>query len=151
MIRSGTTTFADMYLHMDQIALAVEEVGMRASLTRGLIFLEEDQGRRMEEALDLVERWSGQAEGRITTMLGPHAPFTCPPEPLREVILLAQQKKLPIHIHLAETKEEVQKMREKYNKTPTEYLYHLGLFDQLHVLLAHGVHLHHRDIQRLKG
>lgn len=151
MIKSGTTAFADMYIHMNEIALAVEEVGMRASLTRGLVFLADDGGRRMSEAIDLIDRWSGGADGRITTMIGPHSPYTCPPEPLRDLIALAEKRDIPIHIHLAETKEEVIKMREKYNKTPAEYLYDLGLFEQSHVLLAHSVHLNRRDIGYLRG
>ncbi|MFD1990596.1 amidohydrolase [Paenibacillus nicotianae] len=151
MIRSGTTAFADMYMHMNQIAQAVDEVGMRASLTRGLVFQEDDQGARIREAIELVENWHGQADGRITTMFGPHAPYTCPPDSLREVIKLAEHYQLPIHIHLAETKEEVVTIREHYGQTPTQYLYELGLFEQLHVMLAHSVHLTKRDIQYLKG
>lgn len=151
MIKSGTTAFADMYIHMNEIAQAVADSGMRASLTRGLVFFEDDGGRRMQEAIDLVDRWSGAADGRITTMFGPHAPYTCPPEPLSEVIQLARQRNVPIHIHLAETKEEIVKIREKYQQTPTEYLYNLGLFEQTHVLLAHSVHLNRRDIGYLKG
>lgn len=151
MIKSGTTAFADMYVHMNEIATAVQEVGMRASLTRGLVFLQDDGGKRLTEALELVERWNGKAEGRISTMLGPHAPYTCPPEALREIVSIAEELNLPIHIHLAETKEEVIKIQEKYNQTPTEYLYNEGLFERLHVLLAHSVHLNRRDIRFLKG
>lgn len=151
MIKSGTTAFADMYIHMNEIAVAVEEVGMRASLTRGLVFGIDDGGRRMAEALDLIDRWSGKAEGRITTMFGPHSPYMCPPEHLKEVILLAEQRNIPIHIHLAETIEEVIKIRDKYNQTPTQLLYDVGLFEQAHVLLAHSVHLNRRDIGLLRG
>ncbi|MBT2292214.1 amidohydrolase [Paenibacillus albidus] len=151
MIRSGTTAFADMYMHMNEIAAAVEESGMRASLTRGLVFTVPDGGRRMTEALDLIERWSGAADGRITTMLGPHSPYLVPPEPLGEIIKLAEKRDLPVHIHLAETREEVMQIREKYRMTPTEYLHHAGLFEKCHVLLAHSVHLNRRDIGRLSG
>ncbi|WP_339187847.1 amidohydrolase [Paenibacillus sp. FSL R5-0490] len=151
MIRSGTTAFADMYIHMNEIAEAVKQTGMRASLTRGMVFMEEDGGRRLQEAIDLVQRWSGAAEGRITTMYGPHSPYTCPMEPLREVIAMAVTEDIPLHIHLAETKEEVVKIRERYGMTPTEYLEEAGMFEQAHVLLAHGVHLNRRDIGRLKG
>ncbi|TVX92062.1 amidohydrolase [Paenibacillus agilis] len=151
MIKSGTTAFADMYVHMNEIAQAIEEVGMRASLTRGLVFFEDDKGRRLREAMELIDQWHGAADGRITTMFGPHAPYTCPPEPLKEVIRLAEDKKLPIHIHLAETKEEIVKIRDKYNQTPTEYLYNLGLFEKSHVLLAHAVHLTRKDISYLVG
>ncbi|WP_028593078.1 amidohydrolase [Paenibacillus assamensis] len=151
MIKSGTTAFADMYVHMNEIAQAIDEVGMRASLTRGLVFFQDDKGRRLREAMELIEQWHGAAEGRITTMFGPHAPYTCPPEPLKEVIRLAEEKNLPIHIHLAETKEEIVKIRDKYNQTPTEYLYNLGLFEKSHVLLAHAVHLTRKDISYLVG
>lgn len=151
MIRSGTTAFADMYIHMNEIAEAVKQTGMRASLTRGMVFMEDDGGRRLQEAIDLVQRWSGAADGRITTMYGPHSPYTCPVEPLREVIALAVTEDIPLHIHLAETKEEVVKIRERYGMTPTEYLEEAGMFEQTHVLLAHGVHLNRRDIGRLKG
>lgn len=151
MIKSGTTAFADMYIHMDEIAFAVEETGIRASLTRGLVFAEDDGGRRMAEALDLIERWSGKAEGRITTMLGPHSPYMCPPEPLSRVIRLAEETGVPIHIHLAETKEETVKIRDRYGLTPTEYLAHAGMFDRAHVLLAHGVHLNRKDVRLLAG
>ncbi|MGV2884157.1 amidohydrolase [Paenibacillus taichungensis] len=151
MIRSGTTAYADMYIHMNEIAEAVMETGIRASLTRGMVFVEDDGGRRLQEAVDLVQRWSGKAEGRITTMYGPHSPYTCPVEPLREVIAMAEQENVPIHIHLAETKEEVVKIRERYGMTPTEYLEEAGMFEKAHVLLAHGVHLNRRDIGRLKG
>ena len=150
MIKSGTTAFADMYIHMNEIAAATEEVGMRASLTRGLVFLENDGGRRVSDAVDLIRRWSGKAEGRITTMLGPHSPYRPPPQPFTELITLAEQENIAIHTHLAETKEEVIKIREKYNQTPTEYLYQLGLFEKAHVLLAHSVHLNRRDIGYLK-
>ncbi|WP_337032036.1 amidohydrolase [Paenibacillus illinoisensis] len=151
MIRSGTTAYADMYIHMNEIAEAVTKTGMRASLTRGMVFMEDDGGRRMQEAIDLVHRWSGKADGRITTMYGPHSPYTCPMEPLMEVIALAEQEDIPLHIHLAETKEEVAKIRERYGMTPTQYLEEAGMFENAHVLLAHGVHLNRRDIGRLKG
>ncbi|MFS8513146.1 MAG: amidohydrolase [Planifilum fulgidum] len=151
MIRSGTTAYADMYIHMDHVARAVIDSGMRASLARGLVFLEDDGGKRLEEALSLIEKWTGAGDGRITTMLGPHAPFTCPPDPLAGVIDLARKRGVPIHIHLAETKEEVVRIRERYGQTPTEYLYHLGLFEHNHVLLAHAVHLTRRDIGLLRG
>ncbi|MBA4494309.1 amidohydrolase [Paenactinomyces guangxiensis] len=151
MIKSGTTCFADMYIHMDQIARAVKDSGIRASLTRGLIFLEDDGGKRLKEGVQLIEKWTGAAEGRITTMIGPHAPYTCPPRPLKQVIELARDMNVPIHIHLAETEEEVDKIRQKYRQTPTEYLYKLGMFDgSLHVLLAHAVHLSEKDISLIK-
>jgi 5-methylthioadenosine/S-adenosylhomocysteine deaminase len=152
MIKSGTTAYADMYIQMDHVATAVEHSGIRASLTRGLIqMLGEDGGQRLREGIDLIEKWTGKAEGRITTMLGPHAPFTCTPEYIEQVVQLAEEMQVPIHIHLAETQEEVEKMQSKYKKSPTKYLYDLGMFSgKHHVLLAHGVHLDDNDMELIK-
>jgi 5-methylthioadenosine/S-adenosylhomocysteine deaminase len=151
MIMSGTTAFADMYVQMDAVAQAVLDSGMRASLTRGLVFLEDDGGRKMTEALDLIDNWTGAGDGRITTLIGPHAPYTCPPEPLTMVIELARTRRIPLHIHLAETREEVKKIRDRYQQTPTEYLHELGMFADNHVLLAHAVHLTKADVGLLRG
>ncbi|MDP4096796.1 amidohydrolase [Paenibacillus sp. P96] len=151
MIKSGTTAFADMYIHMNEIAEAVKETGIRASLTRGVIGLEDDGGRRMAEAADLIDRWHGQADGRITTMVGPHAPYTCPPHFMKEALTLAADKRVPVHTHLAETVEEIAKIREKYNCTPTEYLADTGILSHSHVLLAHAVHLTTEDVKLLCG
>ncbi|MDO3411392.1 amidohydrolase [Saccharibacillus sp. CPCC 101409] len=152
MIRSGTTAFADMYIHMDRIAEAVSETGMRASLTRGLITAADDGGRRMREALELIDRCQGAADGRITTMLGPHSPFLCSPEALQEIAALAESRRIPVHIHLAETVEEVFLIRERHGRTPAEHLRELGIIGpRVHTLLAHAVHLTQGDIELLRG
>ncbi|WP_172256449.1 amidohydrolase [Saccharibacillus deserti] len=152
MIRSGTTAFADMYIHMDRIAEETLRSGMRASLTRGLITADDDNGRRMNEALDLICRFEGAGNGRITTMLGPHSPYLCSPESLGEIVRLAEEMDIPIHIHLAETIEEAAIIRERCGRTPTEHLHELGLLDaRTHTLLAHAVHLSASDIRLLRG
>ncbi|MCK9911327.1 amidohydrolase family protein, partial [Microbacteriaceae bacterium K1510] len=78
MVRTGTTTFVDMYDHMGEVAKAVEESGMRANLCRGMIgFGSEEQRRaKLNEATAFARDWNNQAEGRIKTMMAPHAPYT---------------------------------------------------------------------------
>ncbi|MFZ5646457.1 MAG: amidohydrolase [Bacillota bacterium] len=148
MIRSGTTTFADMYFHMGQVARAVEKAGMRADLSRGMIGV----GPEAESAIDysryFVEKWHGQANGRITVRLGPHAPYTCPPDYMKKVIDLAGDLNVGIHIHLAETKTEIEDMANKYGMTPIRLMDSVGLFE-LPVLAAHCVHLDEEDIRIL--
>ncbi|WP_275402166.1 amidohydrolase family protein [Shimazuella alba] len=113
--------------------------------------LGEDGGQQLQEGIDLIKKWTGKANGRITTMLDPHAPFTCTPEYLKKVVQLAEELQVPMHIHLAETQEEVAKMQSKYKKSPTKYLYDLGMFSgEHHVLLAHGIHLNDEDIDLIK-
>ncbi|MDD4721761.1 MAG: amidohydrolase family protein, partial [Acidaminococcaceae bacterium] len=77
MIKSGTTTFADMYADMEKVAEVVEETGIRASLSRGLIGVVPDADNKLQENIQLFKDWHGKADGRIQVMMGPHAPYTC--------------------------------------------------------------------------
>jgi len=149
MIKSGTTTFADMYFFMDDVARAVERTGIRACLSRGMIGVAPTAQLALDEADVFVEKWKGAASGRITTMVGPHAPYTCPPDYLEKVLALAEKHGVGIHIHLAETKSEVDDIRKQYGKSPIEYVNDVGLLD-FHVLGAHCVHLSQDDIKILK-
>lgn len=148
MIKSGTTTFADMYFDMDQVALAVEKSGMRACLSRGMIGEGPNAQRAIDESVSFIEEWNGKAGGRIRTMFGPHAPYTCPPEYLKKVIDLAGRHGVGIHIHVAETGDEIKQIHDKYGTTPVRHLDSTGLFE-LPVLAAHCVHLDERDIEIL--
>lgn len=149
MIKSGTTTFADMYVFTDEVARAVVDSGMRGVLTRGLIEMDEGREERFTEARSLFETWSGAGNGRISVMVGPHGPHTCPPSYLKRAIALAKEFDAPLHIHLAETTEEVTLIKQEYGLTPTAYLQEVGLFDH-HVVLAHSVHLSAADIEILR-
>lgn len=150
MIRSGTTTFADMYMSMEQVAKAVDQSGIRASLSRGMVYSGVQGTTNIDEGELFIEKYNNSSNGRVTCMFGPHAPFTCPPDYLLEVLKRADKHKVPIHIHLAETSEEVDIMFEKYGKSPTKYLSDLGLLEH-HVLLAHSVNLSKDDVYLLKG
>lgn len=148
MIKSGTTTFADMYFFMDEVAQAVEKTGIRASLSRGMIGNGPTAQLALDETEQFIDKWHGAAAGRITTMVGPHAPNTCPPDYLKKVISLADKFNVGAHIHLAETRAEVDEIRKQYGKTPIEYVNDIGLLE-LPVLGAHCVHLTQNDIKIL--
>lgn len=139
LISSGTTTFADMYFYMDQVAQAVAESGLRACLCKGLIPSGADTyDASLAEGLNFALSYQGAAEGRIRTMLGPHAPYTCPPDFLRLIKTTAQRENLGLHIHLSETQKEVEDCLHDYGQTPPQLLQSLGLFD-LPLLAAHCV------------
>lgn len=148
MIKSGTTTFADMYFFMPEVAQAVAESGMRAVLSRGMVGIAPNANQALEESRALVREWHGQAGGRITIQLGPHAPYTCPPEYLKKVMDLAAELRVGIHIHLAETRHEVENCVKEYGKTPIKLMDELGLFEH-QVLAAHCVHLTDEEIEIL--
>jgi 5-methylthioadenosine/S-adenosylhomocysteine deaminase len=148
MIKSGTTAFADMYFHMEQAAQAVEKSGLRGILARGMVGVGPENELALTQSRELFKKWNGQANGRITFMLGPHAPYTCPPDYLKRVIALADELDAGIHIHLAETRGEVEDIKSQYGKTPIQLMNELGLFEH-RVLAAHCVHLTPGDIQTL--
>lgn len=150
MLRTGTTSFVDMYDHMDQVAEAVVQTGMRARLCRGVIGLcpEDEQKRKLEEATAFAKNWHGQADDRITTMMSPHAPYTCPPDYIRQIVEKAHELDLPIHIHMSESKREVEQNVQDYGLRPPAHLDKLGVFERP-TLVAHAVHLTDEEIDLL--
>ncbi|NLP36233.1 MAG: amidohydrolase [Firmicutes bacterium] len=148
MIKGGTTTFVDMYFFMDQVAEAAEEAGIRAVLSRGLVGVGPEADSGLEESKEFCRYWHGRAEGRITTMLGPHAPYTCPPDYLQKVMTLQDELGVPVHIHLSETLDEVEQIKAEYGVTPTKLLQKTGLLKRP-VLAAHCVHLTEEDMDIL--
>ncbi|NDI34395.1 amidohydrolase [Chengkuizengella sediminis] len=151
MIKGGTTCFVDMYDHMDEVAQAVEVSGMRASLTRGMIGFggKEVQDAKLNEAKTFAKNWHGKADGRITTMMSPHAPYTCTPEFIEKIVQAASELQLPIHTHMSETQHEVLENEKQYGLRPVAHLQKLGVLDQP-CLVAHAVHLTDEEIGILK-
>jgi 5-methylthioadenosine/S-adenosylhomocysteine deaminase len=148
MVKSGTTTFADMYFYMNEVAKAVVTTGMRAVLSRGMIGVGPNGQFALEDSERFIREWHGKENGRIMTMLGPHAPYTCPPEYLQKVMSLAEKLQVGIHIHLAETRDEIKQIRDQYHKTPVELVADEGLFNYP-TIAAHCVHLTEGDIEIL--
>lgn len=149
MIKSGTTTFNDHYFFEDETAKATIKSGMRGMLSRVIINEGNEAQKRIEEAEKLYNDYNNAGEGRIKVVVGIHAPYTCPPKTIESSIALAKKYNIPIHIHYLETKAEMVQIKENYNKTVTEYLKDLSLFDS-HVILAHGVHVSDDDIKVLR-
>ncbi|PUA38505.1 N-ethylammeline chlorohydrolase [Paenibacillus elgii] len=151
MLKGGTTTFVDMYDHMNEVANAAVESGIRACLTRGVIGLcsREVQDAKLAEAIAFAKNWHGQADGRITTMMSPHSPYTCPPDYIERIVQAAHDLNLPIHTHMSETAREVQENVDQYGLRPVAHLEKLGVFSRP-TLVAHGVHLTDEEIEVLK-
>ncbi|TCS93942.1 amidohydrolase [Hazenella coriacea] len=150
MIRSGTTCFLDMYDHMDTVGEIVSQSGIRASLCRGVIGFGDDEIRKnkFQEATQFATEWNGAANGRITTMLAPHAPYTCSPEFISKFVEKAAELELPIHTHMSETAKEVEQNVQQYGLRPVEHLRRLGFFD-IPSLVAHSVHVNDEEIDIL--
>ncbi len=147
MIASGTTTFCDMYFFTEETVKAVDQTGIRADLSRGLIS-GEDGDEKLENALDIYHKYNKSSDGRIRVDLGPHAPYTCSGDYLKKICKEADKIDTNIHIHLSESTKEIEDSIEKHGKSPIKYVDDLGLFDYP-TIAAHCVNVSEEDIEIL--
>ncbi len=146
MIEAGVTCVADHYFFMDRAAEAVEQAGTRAALGWAVFG---NQGTEMlDRTAEFCRRWEGAAEGRITTWMAPHAPYTCDDAFLRAARDRADELGVGIHIHVAETRGQTEAHVRKRGVTPIRLLDDLGML-RLPTLLAHAVGATEDDIRLL--
>jgi len=150
MIKSGTTTFNDMYFHMDQAAKAVREMGLRAFLAEGIVDLNDPE--RAEKQLRTADEANRRIEAlkvdRITPAYGPHGIYTVSKDSLLRIRELADKKGSLIHMHLSETKREVDDCLVETGMRPAKYLDSLGFLAK-DVIAAHGCWLDPSEIEVL--
>lgn len=132
MIRGGTVAFSDKYFHMDRVAEVVDDSGLKAALTWTVFGGADDAehtGRDLAGTVEWIEDLKAAANPRIRSFLGPHSPYICPPDFLARVVELAHEHEQGIHLHLAETEEQVQASVAEHGARPVRHVDSLGLFD----------------------
>ena len=151
MIRSGVTCFADMYYFEETVAEAVAEAGMRAVCSQTVLKFPAPDAESFEDSLqqasEFIRRWRGHP--LVVPSVAPHAVYTCTPEILRACTDLAVEFDVPLHIHIAETAQEVQDWRKTYDMPVVPWVKKLGLFEAK-VLAAHCVHIDEGEIHTLQ-
>jgi 5-methylthioadenosine/S-adenosylhomocysteine deaminase len=150
-IKSGVTSFADMYYFEDDVAKATVEAGLRGVCGQSVMKFPTPDAKSFEDSLayarDFIQRWKGHP--LIVPSVAPHAPYTCTPEILKATAQLAAEFDVPLHIHIAETAYEVENMRNENNMPVVPYVKKQGLFDAK-VLAAHCVHIDDGEIRTLQ-
>lgn len=144
MIRFGTTSFNDMYMHMDMLAETVRDFGLRATLCYGVADFDESC-TDLIPGIELIEKWQNREE-RIRVALGPHSDGATTPKLLTKVREAAEKYHVPVHIHVSETRKDRENCLAKHGMTPPQYLDSLGLTDCT-LLAAHCVWLTDEDIE----
>ncbi len=142
MTRTGTTCFVDMYFHMERVAEAVQEAGLRAVLSYGIIDPKDDPGAgcERENTRKLLEYIKSMNHSLLDFAVGPHSPYTCGPETLLWSRELAEKNNALVNIHIAETRGEQARFEREKGARVGEYLNKIGfLYDR--VLAAHSVWL----------
>ncbi len=148
MIASGTTTYVDMYYEMEQVAKATELSGMRGVIARGLTEDGDAEGK-LEDCRQLHRKWNGACDGRLRVAVAPHSVYTCSPEYISRIVELSAELDCLIHIHLSETRTEVENCLNRYGMTPAALADSVGVFDRP-TLAAHCVHLTEKDMSILQ-
>lgn len=136
MLRSGTVHFVDMYWHAPAAARAVADSGMRATIAGVLIDTGSGVESRRDDALQTLDEVAA-VDARVRPCLGPHAIYTVGPDDLRWVGETAADRDVPVHIHVSETRREVEDCIDAHGMRPVPYLDSLGLLGPSTVL-AHG-------------
>jgi len=146
MIRSGTTTFADMYYFEDAVADETKAAGMRGVLGETFIDFPAPDNKSEAQMLayteNFLKRWKG--DPLIHAAVAPHSIYTCSKKTLNDAATLARKYNAPILIHVAETKKELVESRERNGATPVQYLDRIGLLGP-DVLAAHCVWVDETD------
>lgn len=150
MIRSGITSFADMYYFEEDVAKATAEIGMRAVCSQTVMKFPTPDAQFFEESLemsrDFIQRWKNH--DLIIPSVAPHAPYTCTPDILKATASLAIEFDIPLHTHLSETAIEVENMRRENQMPVIPYVKKQGLLDAK-VLAAHCVHVDEGEMNTL--
>ena len=149
MIKSGTTTFFDMYYNYRISAKAVEEMGIRAVFSEVCFdhfndVEREKSKRRIEKLFENTSSFSS----RVGYAIGPHAIYTVSGEMLQWANKKAQEYDIPLNMHLAETRKEVDDSVARFGLTPVRYLRKLGLLSPS-LVLAHVLWVDDEEIRML--
>ena len=140
MIRSGTVFFNDMYWQQDQTIRAVEKMGLKAAI--GVTFMDGLGKKKIDENFNYLDTHLNPdtlPEG-ITLTVAPHAIYTVGEDLLRRCATYAAEHNLVFHIHLSETKQEVEDSVKAHGMTPVRWLEHIGALEP-QVVAAHVIHV----------
>ncbi|MDH4040531.1 MAG: TRZ/ATZ family hydrolase [Gammaproteobacteria bacterium] len=129
MIRSGTTTFSDMYFFPDACAETAQRLGMRCQITFPILDFPTVWARDADEYISkgLALRDAVKHSALVTVGFGPHATYTVSEPNLVKVATLAAELDAAVQIHLHETRGEVLLAVEQNGERPLDSLYRLGL------------------------
>ncbi|MFQ6075607.1 MAG: amidohydrolase family protein [Candidatus Bathyarchaeia archaeon] len=161
-LKFGVTCLNEIWHYIWETARAVAEIGMRGVMAHKV--LETDlEGlhhgvwrrisgmgdERLKENIDLIKKWHGKAEGRITCRFGAHAPDTCSPELLKRIKELAQNYDVGINTHIGQSKIEMEHMKEVYGKGSVEFLDDIGFLGP-DVVAAHLAWISKEEVEILR-
>ncbi|OIP91863.1 MAG: S-adenosylhomocysteine deaminase [Syntrophaceae bacterium CG2_30_49_12] len=148
MIKSGTTTFCDMYIFEDETARAAKQAGMRCFLGEVLFDFPSPNVKTPAEGLAytrmLLEKWADDT--LVNIIVEPHALYTCSPSLLIDAKTLADSYNVPFAAHLLETRSETEQLHRKLGKKAVSFLKDIGCLNE-RLIAFHCVCMDEEDIR----
>jgi 5-methylthioadenosine/S-adenosylhomocysteine deaminase len=158
LIKGGTTCALTMETvrHTEEVLKVVNESGFRATVGKCMMDkgeqvppeLREETRASIDESVGLIEKWHGQAQGRIRCCFAPRFAISCTAELLQEVAALARERGVMIHTHSSENKTECEIVESETGRRNVTYLDSIGISGR-HVMLAHCIHLEGEEMEIL--
>jgi len=148
MLRSGITTFSDMYFYEEKVAQAAKVAKIKAILGEGVINFPTPAGKMPEENIEYTEFLAQKYKNDelISVAVAPHSPYLTEEKYLLRLKEISDKFEIPFHIHMAESKTEVQTYIEKHGKTEFERFEELGLLSK-RFIGAHCVNVTKEEIE----
>ena len=152
MIRGGITTVADGYFFETEVRRGLAQAGLRAVAAQGVVDFPApgvpDPRDNLKVAADFLDSGADFSRQGVTSAIFCHSPYTCGPETLTRAKELTRARSVPWFLHLAETRGEVEEVKQQHGLTPVAYLDRLGVLDELTVAV-HAVWLTPADRELL--
>ncbi|MBQ7738418.1 MAG: amidohydrolase [Desulfovibrionaceae bacterium] len=148
MLRTGTTSCLDMYLFEQDILAEAQMVGFRLGAGEGVFMFPSCSSANYQTALDITKSMAKSVQEPCQVFVAPHSIYTTTKDILAQCLDVAKSEKLPLHIHLAETKSETEQAQTNWQMRPIPYSKELGLLDHPSTL-AHVVDVDAADLEIL--
>ncbi|MGV2393156.1 UNVERIFIED_CONTAM: amidohydrolase [Campylobacter lari] len=149
MIKTGTTSFVDMYFFSERIADAAKISGIRAYI--GMGFVNDSLEKRYEENINFFKNYNNTNDGLIHTIIAPHSVYANDDNSMKLAYKMSQETSKMVTIHLSESKTEVANSLKDHGFTPLEYADRMNLFENNTAIIAHAVHLTDKEIEIAKA
>ncbi|WP_305372144.1 amidohydrolase [Photobacterium leiognathi] len=152
LAQSGVTTYADMYYHMDEMAKATKEIGLRAVLGETVIKFPVVDAKEPHGGIEYAKQFISEYKNDplITPAFAPHAVYTVAEDKLQEINTLSKQLDVPVLIHVSEFGNEAERIQDNTDKlSPVAWLNKIGVLND-RMVLAHSIHLTKEDIALVK-
>jgi len=151
LLHSGVTCFCDMYYYEEVVGKTAAQIGLRSVCSQTVMKFPTPDARSYEESLemsiDFIKNYRDHP--LVVPSIAPHAPYTCPPEILKACTDVALDYDVPLHIHISETKEEVEDMRKEQGMPVVPWVKKQGVF-KAKTIAAHCVHIDEGEIRTLE-